>query len=280
MQTGKKKNTSSEENEGPGVPPPREKGLVGYLYHALRSFILWVGLVTFTLTMCLVLNLLLVFRSQKVYQALTRFWGRVMAISIGVQVEVEGLEKFYRDGPVIIVANHQSMLDIVCFYNFIPIHIVWMAKHTLFRIPLFGWAMYGIGCIPVVRDNRKKAMESLFDAAEQINRGKSVIIFPEGTRSKLDGTMQTFKKGTFVLAKKANVHLQPITIWGASRSIPIQKGRFLTRLYPGRVRVVIHDPVPPEEFADLSADELSIKMRTVIERPMDRLRAFSETLDE
>jgi len=171
------------------------------------------------------------------------------------------------------VVNHQGLADILCLYSFVPIRLIWMAKDSLFRIPFFGWAIKGAGTIPVRRDDRKKAMEALFAAAEQIRKGKSIVVFPEGTRSNPDGSMLPFKKGGFVLAKKAGVFVQPITIWGSFRILPVQD-RLLPRFYPGTVRVVVHEAISPELYSKLSTEQLSNHVRDVIEEPMQRLRSL------
>ncbi len=248
------------------------------LWVLLRSIVLWIFLGTFTISVAAVANVLALLRLRAAVHRLAVFWAYTMASVMGMRLEVENVERLHQDGPVIIVANHQSMTDVLCFYIGLPKRFYWMAKASLFRIPIFGWAMRGAGHIPVVRDNRRRAMDSLFEAAEKIAGGKSVIIFPEGTRSETDGTMQPFKKGSFILAKKANVAIQPVSIWGASSIVPVQGGRWIQRMYPGRARIVVHEAILPEEYKDWSPEELSDRVRKTIERPFDRLRVFSEIL--
>jgi len=151
-----------------------------------------------------------------------------------------------------------------------------MAKASLFTIPIFGKAMKGAGHIPVEREDPKKAKESLFKAAQIIRSGTSVILFPEGTRGKEDGNLLPLKKGAFVLAKMSEVTIQPITIWGANKVIPIQKGKWIQRVYPNLVQVFIHEPLEFSQIQDLSVEELSLKIREILEYPISKLKLRQE----
>ena len=244
----------------------------------IRSLFFWFALGAYTLFMGISANVAAILGGTRAVFGVARLWARTLTALVGIDVEVEHAERFHRDGPVVVLLNHQGYADIPSLYLAAPIPLGWMAKHTLFRIPIFGRAIRAAGAIPVVRDDRRRAMESLFQAAETIRRGNSVVIFPEGTRSEPDGTMQPFKKGAFVLAKKAGVVLQPVTIWGSHLVTPHGDGSWIPRLLRGTVYVFVHEPIQPEEYKNLSAEELSRYMRKILERPMDRLRVFRELL--
>ncbi len=218
-------------------------------------------------------------RFQNMVHVLGRAWARIMVFIAGARVEFENLDLLYRDGPVIIFCNHQSNFDVLALVSQIDLQIRFMAKASLFRIPFFGWAMSGGGHIAVERENRKKAQASLFKAADRIRAGTSVFVFPEGTRGHLDGTMLPFKKGGFLLAKKAGVVLQPITIWGSNRILPPDPRYKFPRIFPGTVRGVIHDPLFPADYEDLGPEEIAERMFSVINRPLDRLRKTAEVMD-
>lgn len=228
--------------------------------------------------MGVVANIVALFGGPQAVFVLGRFWARTLTAMAGFEIEVEGRENFHTGGPVVVLLNHQGYADIPTLYLVSPVPLGWMAKHTLFRIPIFGQAMRAAGAIPVVRDDRKRSMQSLFAAAEAVRAGQTVVIFPEGTRSHNDGSMRSFKKGAFVLAKKAGVTLQPITLWGSYKATPHGDGNWLPRLVPTTIYVKIHEPIPPERIAALSSEQLAQEVRTVLERPMDRLRAFHDAL--
>lgn len=199
-------------------------------------------------------------------------WGKAGALLTGMRVKVENREKLYREGTVIVITNHQSGIDIPAIYAGINIPFTWMSKVSMFRIPIVGQAMKAMRCIPVERDNRKKAMESLYTAAEMIQEGRSVVIFPEGTFGNPDGSLRPFKKGGFVLAKLAKVAIQPVTIWGTANIAPNIEHHSMQRFYPGTARMIFHDAIMPQDYEDLEADELSKKLRTIIEAPIEKLQ--------
>jgi 1-acyl-sn-glycerol-3-phosphate acyltransferase len=196
---------------------------------------------------------------------LATLWGKALTKITMIKIIVNNPEKIHRDGPVLVLSNHQSMFDIPVFYAFLNIQFRWMSKASIFKIPLVGRAMKGAGYISVDREDPRNARSSLFAAAERVKEGASLIIFPEGTRGHVDGRMLPFKKGSFLLAKMAGVPILPITIIGANEAMPIQKDNFIQRVYPANVTVYVHDIIPPEEIASLEADELSKKVRSVIE---------------
>lgn len=200
-------------------------------------------------------------------------WAKIGLFLTGTTVQVENKDKIYRQGPIIIIGNHQSLFDILLYYKVCDrVQFRWMAKDTLFKIPIFGWGMAGAGYIPVNRKDRKKSMVSLYKGADKIKEGASVLVFPEGTRSTdPKGEMLKFKKGAFTLAKKAEVVIQPITIWGASTIIPKQTQFFMQRIYPGKTQAVVHDPISPSEYEKLTSDQLAEKLRVIIAGPMERL---------
>jgi 1-acyl-sn-glycerol-3-phosphate acyltransferase len=141
-------------------------------------------------------------------------------------------------GAYVVVANHQSFLDIFLLSN-IPHEMKWVAKKSLFKIPWVGWAFYVSGDIPVDRGDPASAAAVLAKARRYLARGMSVMIFPEGTRSK-DGQLLPFKAGAFKLAIDAGVPVLPIAISGSAQGMP--KGSPWVR--PSRLVVRILDPVP------------------------------------
>ncbi|MCX8000023.1 MAG: 1-acyl-sn-glycerol-3-phosphate acyltransferase, partial [Leptospiraceae bacterium] len=192
----------------------------------LRSIFVWVFGVLLTLFLGIIALIFSLFKAQKTVHKIAILWGKTLAYISGIEIEVNNPENLVKDETIVIVSNHQSMFDILVFYSFLDIQFRWLAKASLFKIPIFGQGMRGAGYIPVEREDRKKSKESLFEAAEHVKKGTSLILFPEGTRGHPDGTLLPFKKGAFVLAKMAEVTIQPITIWGANRAVPKQEGKW------------------------------------------------------
>ncbi len=155
----------------------------------------------------------------------------------GVKLDVSGIEKIPHGRAAIYMPNHQSNCDPPAVISILPDVLV-MAKQEFFKIPVLGPAMVLRGFIPVDRKNRERAIAAVEQAVESMKAGNSFLAFPEGTRS-VDGRLQTFKKGLFVMAIKAGALIVPISVSGARKIMP--KGKFA--IHPGRVQITIHDPI-------------------------------------
>jgi len=141
-------------------------------------------------------------------------------------------------GAYVVVANHQSFLDIFVLCN-IPHEMKWIAKQELFRIPLFGWAMAAAGDISLERGDAASGARVLEKARRYLANGMSVMVFPEGTRS-TDGNLLPFKPSAFKLAIEMGVPVLPIAVKGTAQGLP--KGGL--RVRPARIEVRILEPVP------------------------------------
>lgn len=155
-------------------------------------------------------------------------WAKGILQVCGIKVKVKGKAGLNPSVPRIYMVNHQSFFDIFILLAHLPVNFKFILKQELMRIPLLGPAMKGARYIAIERDDPRKAVESMNQAAEKIKDGASVLIFPEGTRSR-DGRLQPFKKGGFSLAVKAGCDIVPVVIIGSARiaskgSLRIQKG--------------------------------------------------------
>ncbi len=241
----------------------KEKGRKSNLFLSLYY---WIGIIFLTILYGIRVSPYILLKKPEEVHRMAYLWAKAIIQFTKIEIEVLDKEKIYKDGPVIFISNHQSLFDIFIFYSFIDVSFRWMAKKSLFKLPIVGPSMKAAGYIPVEREDKKKAMQSLFEAAEQIRNGKSVIIFPEGTRGKIDGNMLPFKKGSFILAKKANVVIQPIAIWGSQYIIPVERDKFFQRIYRGKVWAKVCDPIFPEEYKNLNTEELSNYLRKILEK--------------
>jgi 1-acyl-sn-glycerol-3-phosphate acyltransferase len=182
---------------------------------------------------------------------LAQFWGRRLCRTCGVEVTSRGGEGVAWDEPLIVMASHQSYLDIPALYAVLPQPFGMLAKQELFRLPIFNLAMRGLRCIPIDRDNLRQSLASLRQAAEQIRSGNSIVVFPEGTRS-TDGSLQELKTGPFYLAEMARVPIVPVGIRGTNRALA--KGALFVR--PARVEVRIGQPILPARRGPAERDRL------------------------
>jgi 1-acyl-sn-glycerol-3-phosphate acyltransferase len=167
-----------------------------------------------------------------------RVWSRGLLWASGVRLQVEAAGDVAPGGRYIFMANHQSLFDIPVLLATLPGQTRFLAKQSLFRIPLFGWAIRAGGFIPVDREDRSRAREVFQAAAARLRAGTSVLVFPEETRS-LDGRLLPFQRGGFLLALKSGLPIVPVGIQGTLRVQP--KGRL--RIHPGVVRVRYGAPI-------------------------------------
>jgi 1-acyl-sn-glycerol-3-phosphate acyltransferase len=188
-------------------------------------------------------------------------WAKMLLKLTSIRVDVIGRENVMRDRPQIFMANHQSDFDILIVLAHIPGQFRWIVKRELFKIPIFGKAMKSAGYIEIDRQNHAQAMKSMEEAAQKIREGKSVVTFPEGTRSK-DGTIRPFKQGLFHLAIRAGVPIIPISIIGASEIMP--KRTLMVK--PGRITMVIDKPVEVTGYSIETRAELIERVRDIIVR--------------
>jgi 1-acyl-sn-glycerol-3-phosphate acyltransferase len=187
----------------------------------------------------------------RAYAFHARLWARMALALAGVRVTVEGAE-LLPPGPVIFMSNHQSSFDILSLLAAMPRRFYWIAKKELFDIPVFGTSMRRGGYIPLDRSHGRQALKSMGNAAGIIKEGKSVVIFPEGTRSN-DGHLLPFKRGGFILARMAGVPVVPVTINGSGRINPA--GRI--RLSSGDIVIKLHKPLTlATDISKVEAEEL------------------------
>jgi len=190
---------------------------------------------------------------------IARIWGQSILWVSRVHVSVKGMSNIEPDKSYVYMANHQSNFDIPVLLGYLPVQFRWLAKAELFKIPLFGRAMLGAGYVKIDRFNRKSAFESLEEAASRMRNGVSVMIFPEGTRSK-DGSIRQFKKGGFVMAIKSGVPIVPVVLRG---TWPIMAKGSL-RINRGDVEMEIGEPIDTSGFYLETKEDLMAKVRDVI----------------
>ncbi|WP_050791914.1 lysophospholipid acyltransferase family protein [Stigmatella aurantiaca] len=184
-----------------------------------------------------------------------RIWAPMHWRIAGAHLHVDPLPDIDWSRPHIFLMNHQSAMDIPCAFAALPVNIRFIAKHVLQYVPFLGWYMTMTGMIFVNRTHRRKAVQSLKQAGERIRAGKSILAFPEGTRS-LDGLILPFKKGPFVLAIEAQVPIVPVAIEGSGRALPT--GGIRLRRHDIRVKV----GMPIETQGLTGADREALLRRT------------------
>jgi len=164
-----------------------------------------------------------------------------------------------QEGPYLYLFNHQSMLDHFAIAAYINEYISAVGAAFQFSWPVWGTLIKRIGVIPIVNTNLTKAIHSLSLAEDEIRKGTSFLISPEGTRT-ITGKMNIFKKGAFHLALNTGVTIVPIGIMGAYAA----KKRFDWRIYPGKITVNIGKPVQVSYYKKMTVEELRDDIRSRI----------------
>lgn len=203
-----------------------------------------------------------------VYAWATRQWSRTILAASATPVVVEGMDEVDWSRPHLLVSNHLSGYDIFAIAGVLPLPYYFVAKKELERIPFFGRAWKAAGHISIDRSDRQKAIQSLRRAGEKMRRERTtVIIFPEGTRSRTGG-LQPFKKGAFVLAAQAGVPIVPVVVRGSDQIAP--PGTM--RVRPRPIELEFCAPIDPAQYGEERVEALMEQVRA---RMLARLRPES-----
>ena len=198
---------------------------------------------------------------QRIMESWARSWIRLT----GIDLRIYGGEHIDPDRSYVVVANHLSNLDVMVCIAAIPLPIRFLAKQELFRFPVLSQAMRAVGIVQVDRGGRMAAIASVNQQSKTvIERGHSLIIYPEGTRSR-SGEPQPFKKGAFMMAAAAGMPILPVTIAG-TREIWPPTGLFR------RGGPVVVEIAPPIETAGLSRTDTERLRRSTEAEMADRFR--------
>lgn len=205
-------------------------------------------------------------RNGRLLHQFSCFWA---ALYIHVnplwQYRYEELPGLPRRGPYVIVSNHQSLADIlVLFRTYLPYK--WVSKSSVFKVPFLGWNMFLNRYVGLVRGD-KKSIGRMVDACRAwLDRGVSVLIFPEGTRSP-DGNLLPFKVGAFRIAREAGVKVLPMVLDGTAGTLP-KHGLVLNSVSRMHLKML-----PPMEVSSYESDEAAAAaVREVMARELSRMR--------
>ena len=195
----------------------------------------------------------LLFSKKFAFLVSKNIWAKTLCKIVGITIEKSNAHLLKKTTqPVIFCSNHQSNFDIVALFVTIDRPIYFIAKKELNKIPFLGWYMKLSGMIFIDRSNREKAMQSMREAGKSIKKGRNIITFPEGTRSK-NGKIGNFKKGSFIIAKESEIPIIPTAIINSNNINP--NNSFLLR--KGTIQVVFGQVINNVNEFD-SPEKLSI----------------------
>jgi 1-acyl-sn-glycerol-3-phosphate acyltransferase len=183
------------------------------------------------------------------------------------KLRIEDKYKFDDKKRYIIISNHQSLVDIVVIYSLFK-HFRWTSKTENFKLPFVGWVLSINRSVRVYRNNPEAYQLFQEKAAKAFEEGNSLMIFPEGTRSRT-GDLGRFKDGAFRLAHDLKADILPAVLDGSARAIP-KSGWSLKR----RVRMIfkVLDPIPYSDFAKMTVKETRAKFHSLIEDELEKIR--------
>jgi 1-acyl-sn-glycerol-3-phosphate acyltransferase len=217
---------------------------------------LLVGTLFFAILACLVG---LVDRSGDTTFRVGRWWSRGIVLTSGLRLRRSFVTPLDGERPAIYMANHQSLFDIPVLFVTLPGQARMLAKNSLFRIPIFGWAIRLGGFISIDRKDRSSAKESFDAAVDRLRAGTSALVFPEGTRS-LDGRVAVFQRGGLLLALKSGLPIVPIGIEGTLEVQP--KNSFAIR--PRTIHVRYGEPIEVGDYRIRDRERLAERVRTAV----------------
>lgn len=186
------------------------------------------------------LLILLATRSPRIpLRMASRMWSPTLLGGAGARFSVEGAEAVDWSKPRMIVANHQSMIDICALFRAVPVPLRFVMKSEMGKVPFLGQYARAMGMVFIERDSRRAGSKMLREVVDLLRDGATLCVFPEGTRSR-DGRLAPFKGGAFQAAIDAGVEVLPVAIEGAG-DVLSPEGLF--RVRPGRIVVRIGQPL-------------------------------------
>ena len=229
---------------------------------------IWAVIVAIAVTIPLasaVLIIAMLSSASPLIEPIIRRWARAIVWGAGIDLRIDGVERIDRGKRYILIANHHSYFDIPCIFAAIPQPIRFMAKKSLFSIPIFGWAIGRAGFIPIDRKNRRTAVKSFDLAVERIRRGNTIVIFPEEGRSH-EVAMRPFQRGAFLLAIRSELPILPLAIDGTYEVFRVGA----KTITPGVVTVRVGTEIATAGAGVRAKDALSEQSRSQIEAMLDR----------
>jgi 1-acyl-sn-glycerol-3-phosphate acyltransferase len=233
------------------------------LYPLIRPFYL-TALVLNTVVLAILIIMVSPFdRKRNLVHYIGKFWALLNVYLSGTRLAIRGKEKIGK-GPYIVMSNHQSLFDVWALIGMLPLQLRWIIKSEIRKMPIFGYALDRMGHIYVDRRRRKDTGRGVEEALLKIGQRASVVVFPEGTRSK-DGHLQEFRTGGSVMAIRSGVPILPVTVNGGRFVLP----RDTLALMPGKIEVVVGDPIDPHRFDENTKNELTAVVKAAIQKNLD-----------
>lgn len=188
-----------------------------------------------------------------------RYWSKFACRLALCRIKVVRKGTLDSNQSYVFVPNHQSYSDIFLIYGYLDHNIKWVQKHELRKIPFVGKACEIAGHIYVNHSSYKSMRETISKAKNQLSNGASIVMFPEGART-MTGKMDKFRRGAFIIAQEMKLPVVPVTVNGAYDVM--RRGSML--LVPGKLELIIHDPISTENITEDEIPGLMDKCREIV----------------
>jgi 1-acyl-sn-glycerol-3-phosphate acyltransferase len=239
---------------------------------ALRSAAVWIGIVLATVAFGLpAIVAAFVPPRGEWFLRFARGWARTILFFSGVRVTVLHSRRLEGDRGYVVAANHESYCDILVLLASLPLSVRFLAKRSIFRVPVLGWSIRAAGFVPVDRGNRARSVATVEAALKLLETGRSLVIFPEETRTRT-GELLPFKSGAALLALRSGFPLLPVGIAGTRRVLP----RGSLRTSPGRVCLSIGAPIEVAGRSARERNDVTRQLRQSISDLRDEASAITE----
>ena len=190
-------------------------------------------------------------------QKTTYLWSKITMKTIGIDLEVKGLENIPKE-PCVFIGNHSSILDIPILICTVDRSLGFISKKEILKTPIIGYWLTRTNCVALDRENPRTAIEAINEAVQNLKEGSSMAIFPEGTRNK-EGKVGEFKKGSLKLATKAKAKVVPVSIDRASRAF--EDNREFT---PTKIKLVFGEAIDTNNLSKEEEMHLAENIRNII----------------
>ncbi|MDA3958742.1 1-acyl-sn-glycerol-3-phosphate acyltransferase [Oceanispirochaeta sp.] len=228
-----------------------------YRVTTVFGYISSIVLLSFGLTLIILQNLI---GKQRLFESQIKGLCRLIPRSFGIRVEVKGWPDLDPRKGYVFVSNHVNLLDPVLLFGHIPQFVRGVELESHFSWPLWGSIIKGMGNIPISQKDTKSALESLDKAGQIIREGTSIIIFPEGHRTR-DGELQNFQRGPFRLARNAGTDMIPVALKGLYERKKVES--FFIK--PGKIKIIFSQAISAEKVQESSSKDLRNQARDLIQ---------------
>ena len=203
-------------------------------------------------------------KNGNVVHYIGKFWSLLNIYLSGTRLTIKGTERIKKGHTYIVMSNHQGLVDPWVLIGTLPLQLRWTIKSEVKKMPIFGYALERMGHIYVGKKKWKQGDLTLQEALKKLKKGSSVVIFPEGTRSK-DGYLQRFHKGGAIIAIRSGVPILPVTINGSRFVLP--KGTLA--LMPGKIEVIVGESIDSGMFGENEKNQLRAGVKSAIQQNLN-----------